>query len=59
MSAERLRLVRAIEVLERVGTPEAKELLRTIAQGAPGALPTWQAQNALDNLERWAARRPQ
>jgi WD40 repeat protein len=47
LSTEQLQLVRAVEALERMGTPEARELLRTLAQGAPGALPTRQAQAAL------------
>src|SRR5262249_17133159 len=34
---ERLRLLRAVEVLEWMATPEAKELLAGLAKGAPGA----------------------
>src|SRR5262249_11571251 len=52
LSTEQLRLVRAVEALERMNTPEARALLRTLAQGAPGALPTRQAQAALDRLAR-------
>ena len=52
LSAEQLRCVRAVEVLERIGTPEARQVLRTLAQGAPGALMTRQAQDALDRLEK-------
>ena len=35
LSTAQLRLVRAVEVLERIGTPEAREVLRTLAQGRP------------------------
>src|SRR5262249_37929804 len=40
LTAEQLRLVRAVEALEKMGTPEARAVLRTLAGGAPGALPT-------------------
>jgi WD40 repeat protein/beta-lactamase regulating signal transducer with metallopeptidase domain len=52
LTTEQLRLVRAVEALERMGTPEARQVLRTLAQGAPGALPTREAQAALDRLSR-------
>ena len=35
--ADVLRGIRAIEVLERAGTPQAREILRTVASGAYGA----------------------
>lgn len=50
LSAEQLQMVRSVEVLERMGTTDAKQLLRALAQGARGALPTLQAQAALDRL---------
>jgi WD40 repeat protein/beta-lactamase regulating signal transducer with metallopeptidase domain len=50
LTAEQLRLVRAVEVLERIGTPEARQVLRTLAQGAPGTLPTREAEAALGRL---------
>ncbi|HZV07471.1 MAG TPA: sigma-70 family RNA polymerase sigma factor [Gemmataceae bacterium] len=49
-SGERLRIWRALEVLERIGTPEAREVLTTLANGAPGARPTVEAKAALQRL---------
>lgn len=50
LSAEQLRVVRGVEVLERAGTAEAREVLRGLAAGAAGALPTREARAALDRL---------
>jgi WD40 repeat protein len=50
LTAEQLRLVRAVEALERAATPEARQLLRTLAGGAPGTLTTREARAALDRL---------
>jgi WD40 repeat protein len=47
LQGERLRDYRAIEVLERIGTPEARQVLQELAKGAPGALITSSAQAAL------------
>jgi hypothetical protein len=47
LQGERLRAYRAIEVLERIGTPEARQVLQELAKGAPGALITTSAQAAL------------
>ena len=47
LQGERLRAFRAVEVLDRIGTPEARELLRTLADGAPEALLTTSARAAL------------
>jgi WD40 repeat protein len=49
-SPEHLRLLRALEVLERAGTTEARQLLETLAKGAPGARLTLDAQAALNRL---------
>jgi RNA polymerase sigma factor (sigma-70 family) len=49
-SGERLRIWRVLEVLERIGTPEAKEVLTTLANGAPGARQTVEAKAALQRL---------
>jgi hypothetical protein len=51
LSSDQLRFVRAIEALERIATPEARNLLRTLAEGAPGALPTRESQAALDRIK--------
>jgi hypothetical protein len=57
LSPEQLRLVRALEVLERAGTAEARQVLAALARGAPGALATREAQAALRRLNgRPAAR---
>jgi hypothetical protein len=50
LTDEKLRLYRAVEVLERIATPEARQLLQTLAGGAPGALATTTAQAALVRL---------
>lgn len=52
---EQLRMVRAVEVLERIGSAPARRVLEGLVGGAPGALPTREAQAALDRL---AAPRP-
>ncbi len=52
LTDDRLRLVRALEVLELVGTSEARQVLEALSRGAPGALPTREAQGALERLNR-------
>jgi hypothetical protein len=52
LNAEQLGLVRSVEALERMDTAEARQLLRTLAKGAPGAFSTQQAQAALDRRVR-------
>ncbi len=53
-SPENLRTRRAIEVLERTGTAEARDVLTTLANGAPAA---WQTLDAKAALQRLAPRR--
>jgi WD40 repeat protein len=49
---EHARALRAVEVLEHVGTPQAREVLGQLAQGAPDARLTREAKVALDRLAR-------
>jgi hypothetical protein len=51
LSGEELRAGRAIDVLERLGTPEAMAVLKGLADGAPGALITTSAKDALGRLQ--------
>jgi hypothetical protein len=48
---ELLRCLRAIDILEHVGTREASTVLEKLAKGAPGALQTQEAQTALSRLK--------
>jgi hypothetical protein len=52
MAGEELRALRAVEVLERIGSPEARRLLDRLAGGAPAARLTRDAKAALDRLNR-------
>src|SRR5262249_38935603 len=49
---ERLREMRALEVLEQVGGAEVRQLLRSLAEGAPEAHLTQEARGALERLQR-------
>jgi len=46
-----LRTLRSIQVLERIGTPEACRHLRILAEGAAAAHETAMSKNALQRLE--------
>lgn len=48
--AGRLRILRAVEILERIGTPKARQFLELLARGAPEAALTIDARSALDRL---------
>ena len=50
-----LRDIRALEVLERIGTPEAKKIVEAVVKGHPDALLTREAKLVLD---RWSAKAP-
>jgi roadblock/LC7 domain-containing protein len=52
LTSDQVRLVRAVEVLEQIGSPEARQVLQTLASGAAGALSTRQAQIVLQRLAR-------
>lgn len=52
LSTERLRRLRAVEVLERLGTAEARQLLQTVAAGAAGAPETEAARGAVARLAK-------
>lgn len=52
LAGEQLRTVRAIEVLEKIGTEEAAEILGALAKGFPWAPETEHAKAALDRLSR-------
>jgi len=47
---EKIRNVRAIEVLEEIGTPQAKSVLETLAKGAAAARETEEAKASLERL---------
>jgi hypothetical protein len=47
-----VRPLRAVELLERLGTPEARRLLEALARGQPGARLTAEARAALRRLSR-------
>lgn len=54
-SPDRLRTLRAVEVLENSGAPQARELLEELAKGAPELLVTREAKAALG---RWPGAKP-
>jgi hypothetical protein len=56
LSPERLRELRAVEVLEYLGTAEAQKLLARLAEGAPQARLTREAKASWQRLERRARR---
>ena len=49
-SGEPLRALRAVEVLEQVGTSEARRVLQSLARGAPEARLTGEAKRARERL---------
>ncbi len=52
VTPEQVRQIRAVEVLERLGTDEARKLLAKLAGGAKDALLTREAKAALERLTR-------
>ncbi len=57
-SPDQLRVIRSVEVLEKIGNAEAKRLLGTLAEGTPGAELTEEATAALTRLSRPPSTRP-
>jgi RNA polymerase sigma factor (sigma-70 family) len=57
-SPERLRALRAIEVLEHIGTPLAQDVLNSLAHGAPEARPTQEAKASLERLSKRSSAPP-
>ncbi|HEV3262748.1 MAG TPA: sigma-70 family RNA polymerase sigma factor [Gemmataceae bacterium] len=53
-SSEVLRGVRAVQVLEQIGTPGARKLLKALSRGAPEARLTQEAKTSLGRLARRA-----
>jgi RNA polymerase sigma factor (sigma-70 family) len=47
---ERLRTLRSVEVLENIGTEEAKNVLQKVANGAPGVLLSQESKASLERL---------
>lgn len=54
-SGEHMRSLRAVEVLEQLGTPEARQVLEALAKGAPDVQLTEEAKASLQRLGRRAA----
>lgn len=51
-SDEAMRQWRALEILERIGTPEAREVIAALAKGVPGARLTQAAQMVVGRLSK-------
>jgi RNA polymerase sigma factor (sigma-70 family) len=58
VSSESLRRWRAVEVLEQVGSSEARQVLQALAGGAPEVRLTREAKAALERLARRSASMP-
>jgi RNA polymerase sigma factor (sigma-70 family) len=52
---EVVRTLRAVAVLERIGSPDAREILKTLSGGASGAELTREAKSALERLDHRAS----
>ncbi len=48
LTAQQAPVVRAVEVLERAGTPDAQQALQALANGAPGRW--WHARRKRDSI---------
>jgi WD40 repeat protein len=58
LTPESIRALRAVEVLEHIGNPEAKQVLETLAAGAEGARLTREAKAALKRLDKRTSAKP-
>jgi hypothetical protein len=58
LSAEQRRAIRSVELLEQLGTPQARALLRKLSSGATGARLTRDAKAALGRLARQSTIKP-
>jgi hypothetical protein len=54
LSPDGMRTLRAVEVLERIATRDARAVLQTLGSGAAGATITQEAKSALKRLEKRA-----
>jgi hypothetical protein len=52
---ETVRFLRAVQALETIGSPDARDLLRALAKGDPAAMETKAANAALRHLDLRAA----
>jgi WD40 repeat protein len=52
ITPRQLQAIRAIAILERIGSPETIEVLKSLAAGASGALLTQEAKSALERVAR-------
>jgi hypothetical protein len=52
LSPKQVLTLRTIEILEHSGTPKAKEVLQTVAKGAPEARLTQEAKASLERLAK-------
>jgi WD40 repeat protein len=57
-SPDQLRAIRAVEVLERIGSREASDFLRQLAGGSKGAYLTIHAREAQDRMNRRSEKEP-
>ena len=57
-AAGQLKRIRALEVLEHLGTPEARRLLEDLAKGVPEARLTQEAKASLRRLTKRPADKP-
>jgi WD40 repeat protein len=57
-TGDHLRNLRAVEILEQIGSPAARQLLQALASGAAAAMLTREAEASLSRLERHSALHP-